>query len=356
MFKNCFTLNKKLLGVILLAGIQLGCSSDGEGISDLLCDGDCEDSISVTPTATNYLDCSNLDPAKVYLRGTLQEGLAGREAIIDPADPTTLCVGLPSGASADGQVTGGGRYIHDESQTIYSMVQELFDRDAFDAEVYPATPLANDTALLTTTAAACGIGLIMNNAANNITYYSCPNNTIHTDASVPYYSLGNGELLSVLANGSMLIGEFNQLSIFGLNPTFTETPLNTGAVGVSYLTARLFIHPITTNPSVWVVMDDGAGTLQRLSIELTTFMVTNDGDFTAAPVNITEQDNSSKLDGDGNLWQMGDDTTGVFIDVIIERPILSSGVPSSVVYTETDDDGSDPNFVKIHISNLFTGL
>ena len=76
----------------------------------------------------------------------------------------------------------------------------------------------------------------------------------------------------------------------------------------------------------------------------------------AVPVNIMEQDFSSKLDGDGNLWQTGSDTTGTFIDVIIERPILSSGVPASVVYTEADDDGSEPYFVKMHASDLFTGL
>ena len=56
------------------------------------------------------------------------------------------------------------------------------------------------------------------------------------------------------------------------------------------------------------------------------------------------------------MWQTGDDTTGVFIDVIIERPISSSAVPATVVYTEANDDGSEPNFVKMHASDLFTGL
>jgi len=361
MFKNCFTLNNKLLAVILLAGIQPGCNGDGDGgaeIADYLCLGGCEDLTSltaITPTPINYLDCSNLDPAKVYLRGTLQEGLAGREAIIDPADPTTLCVGFPSGASADGQVTGGGRYIHDESQTIYSMVQEPFDTDASDDPVYPATPLANDTALLTTTAAACAIGLIMINPDNNITYYSCPANTIHTEASVPYYALGNGDLLSVLADGSMLVGEFDALRI--VDTLLVETPIVTpGPATVRFLTAKLFTDPVTFNPSVWVVVEDGANPLQRWSIDLTTMIVTNDGDFSAVPAGITEQNNSSKLDGNGDLWQTGDDTTGFFIDVIIERPILSSGAPATVVYTEADDDGSEEFFVKIHISNLFTGM
>jgi hypothetical protein len=291
----------------------------------------------------------------VYLRGTLQQGSAGRDAIIDPADPTSFCLGLPNGANADGQVSGNGKYIHAESLTIYSMEPEPFDIDPLGAEVYPATPLANDMALLTTTAPGCGIGLIINNPDNNITYYSCPNNTIHTDASVPYYSLGNGELLSVLANGSMLVGEFQNLRIVdtALVVTAITTP---GPVTVRYLTARLFTDPVTLKPSVWVVVEDSPNTLQRWSIDLTTLVVTNDGDFSAVPANITEQDNSSKLDGDGNLWQTGDDTTGTFIDVIIERPILSSGVPASVVYTEADDDGSEPYFVKIHGSNLFTGV
>jgi len=355
MFKNCFTLNNKVLAVILLAGIQLGCDRGGS-FSGILCDEECVNSTSITPpTASNSLDCSNLDQSKVYLRGTLQEGAAGRDAIIDPADPISFCLGLPNGANADGQVSGGGKYLHAEGLTIYSMEQEPFDTDPFGAEVYPAAPLANDTALLTTTAAACGIGLIMNNPDNNITYYSCPNNTIHTEASVPYYSLGNGDLLSVLADGSMLVGEFDTLRIVdtGLVETAITTP---GPISVRYLTARLYTDPVTLNPSVWLVVEDGANPLQRWSIDLTTMVVTNDGDFSTVPVNITEQDFSSKLDGNGDLWQIGSDTTGVFIDVIIERPILSSGLPATVVYTEADDDGSEPYFVKIHISNLFSGL
>ena len=64
-----------------------------------------------------------------------------------------------------------------------------------------------------------------------------------------------------------------------------------------------------------------------------------------------------KLDGDGNLWQMGRDTsTGTLPDVIIKRPMSSSSEPASVVYTETDDDGSAEYFVKAHASYLFTGL
>lgn len=355
MFKNCFTLNNKLLAVILLAGIQPGCNG-GEDTFDFLCDEDCANLTSITPpTASNSLDCSNLDPGKVYLRGTLQEGVAGRDAIIDPADPASFCLGLPVGASADGQVSGDGKYIHAEALTIYSMESEPFDTDPFGAQIYPATPLANDTALLTTTAAACGIGLIMNNPDNNITYYSCPNNTIHTEASVPYYSLGNGALLSVLADGSMLVGVFDTLKI--VDTVLVETTITTpGPVSVRYLTARLFVDPVTLNPSVWLVVENGVNPLQRWSIDLTTRVVTNDGDFSTVPANITEDKFSSKLDGDGDLWQMGSDTTGIFIDVIIERPILSSGVPATVVYTEADDDGSEPYFVKIHISDLFTGL
>lgn len=235
------------------------------------------------------------------------------------------------------------------------MEQEPFDTDINGDHVYPATPLANDTALLTTTAAACAIGLIMINPDNNITYYSCPANTIHTEASVPYYALGNGDLLSVLADGSMLVGLFDALRI--VDTSFVETPITTpGPVTAGYLTARLFTDPVTLNPSVWVVVEDFGNPLQRWSIDLTTLAVTNDGDFSTVPANITEQDFSSKLDGNGDLWQTGSDTTGTFIDVIIERPILSSGVPASVVYTEADDDGSEPYFVKMHASDLFTGL
>ena len=356
MFKNCFTLNKKLLAVTLLAGIQLGCG-EGDGIlSDSIENIDTTTSTGTSASAS--LDCLNLDPDKVYLRGTLVEGLAGRDAIIDPADPTRFCLGFASGSSAPGQVMGDGKYIHEDSETIYSMVPEPFDTDAVGNESYPANPLANDTVLLISPATFCGIRLIMVNPDNDVIYYSCPNNTIYAGASsVPYYSLGNGDLLSVLADGSMLVAEFNTLKI--VDTSLVETPITTPAtVTTSFLTARLFTDPVTSNPSVWVVVEDGANPLQRWSIDLTTLIVRDDGDFADAPANIAGNENFSKLklDGDGNLWQIGDDTSQTAVDVIIKRPILSSGEPASVVYSEADDDGSAEYFVKIHISYLFTGL
>jgi hypothetical protein len=357
MIKKCITPAKKLLAVTLLAGIQLGCG-EGDGIlSDSIENIDTTTSSGTGTSASASLDCLNLDPDKVYLRGTLVEGSGGRDAIIDPADPTRFCLGFASGSSAPGQVTGDGKYIHEDSETIYSMIPEPFDTDAVGNESYPANPLANDTVLLTSPAPLCGIRSIMVNSANNIIYYSCPNNTIHTEASVPYYSLGNGELLSVLADGSMLVAEFNTLKI--VDTSLVETPITTPAtVTSSFLTARLFTDPVTSNPSVWVVVEDGSNPLQRWSIDLTTLILRDDGDFAAAPANIAGNDTFSKLklDGDGNLWQIGDDTSQTFVDVIVKRPIISSGEPASVVYSEADDDGSAEYFVKIHISYLFTGL
>ena len=359
MLKNVLALNSKLFAAILLASMQIGCG-DGGGTDNILCGGDCPDDPASPLPALTYLDCSELDPGRVYLRGTLQEGSGERDAIIDPADPTRFCLGFVAGVSADGLVSDSGNYIHEQGLTIYSMVQEAFDIETTNnrsTRVYPATPLANDTALLTTTAPSCAIGLIMTHPANDTIYYSCPNNTIHTQDSVPYYSLGNGELLSVLANGSMLVAEFDELKLVDTN--LVETPIappGPGFSSVRYLTAKSFVDPVTLNPSVWLVVEDDPNPLQRWSIDLTTLVVTIDGDFSAEPANTAAQNFSSKLDGNGSLWQIGVDTTDAFVDIIMTRPLSSSGVPATVVYTESDDDGSEPYFVKIHISNLFTGL
>ena len=316
----------------------------------------------IVTTYSNYLDCSSLDPDKVYLHGTLSEGAAYLDALVDPEDPTKFCVGFPQSAWP-GVITEAGKYIYADDLNLTVLLQDNLGANVTGGErrwLYPETPTANDTVLFTSTAPSCGIGLILVNPSDDTVFYSCPNDTINTQASEPYYDLVSDDLLAITGDGAMLINSSGALRV--VDAAMTETSITTPSLGpgtISYLTAKLFTDAGSGNPSVWVVVQHDTDELRRWAIDLVTLAVTDDGEFTPVPAG-SDAGFSAKLDGNGDLWQFGRSTITVTDDLILKRPILSSGVPSTIVYDEGDDTGGswyfeDFPFVKIHISSLVTG-
>ena len=124
---------------------------------------------------SSYLDCSNLDPDKVYLHGTLSEGAAYLDALTDPENPTLFCVGFPT-STIDGVITEQGNYIYSHDDTFYTMNQDAMNQDAGDSitDQYPENEVDNDTMLFTAKPNSCGVGIIKINPSNNDIYYECP--------------------------------------------------------------------------------------------------------------------------------------------------------------------------------------
>jgi hypothetical protein len=334
-------------------------------------DDDCSLFSDNCSTGNNHvsLDCHNLDPDKVYAYGTLQEGLVGREALFDPLDPTSFCVGF-GGAFFEGVITADGRYIFENDLNFYRLGQDELIKNQITSTssseaiwTYPGNALDNDTLLHTSTASACGVRLVMLNPSNDALFYSCPNNTIHTETASPYYSLGNDELLAITPDGSMVVGSYNGVRLVA--DDLTETALtipSTAAFSIlKFLTAKLYVNPTTTNNSLWIALEGFNDSSQRRwSVDLVTMTVTDQGPFTELPAD-TSSSYSYKMDGNGNLWHIGSDTTGSFVDVIIQRPLVSDGQLSTVVYSEADLITTknwayeDIPEVRLHASYLATG-
>jgi hypothetical protein len=334
-------------------------------ISLVSCSGD-DDNKGLHPIASSDpggvqtdIDCLNLDPGRVYAVGTLIEGLAGREVLFDPVDPTSFCVGFPS-YHEDGFITADGEYIFADGASLnfYTMVPDEIDWTPDGATwSYPANPLDNDLLLFTATQPGCGLDTVTLNPASSEIVYSCPNDTIHTESQADYYSLVNDDLLGVMPDGSLLVAG-NATLLRLVDDNMAETVLTLPAAAPAdtvFYTAKQYLDPVTGNSSVWIVTEYGTGDgLRRLSLDLATLNITDEGLFVAAPV-IISNNTSVKLDGDGMLWQMGIDINSN--DVISSRPLLSSGGSAAVVYTEEDElQGPLVLFAWLHASDLVTGL
>lgn len=108
----------------------------------------------VTITAVrNPIGQSVFDPNRVYLFGTLEEGVAGRDVVCDLATPNLLTAGF--------EATSSGVLIRADGALLYRIFRQnrgelhrfVADRLTYDSEgdrwEYPANPIANDPLVAT---------------------------------------------------------------------------------------------------------------------------------------------------------------------------------------------------------------
>ncbi len=324
---------------------------------------------SVDVGSVSYLDCTELNPDKVYLLGTLSPG-SGDPVVVDPENPTRLCVGFEhdggDGVSASDSpsasaISNSGKIIYSTvtSPNIYQMVPEPFasNSNADQILAYPENPIGNDVILMENNISSCGVGTILLNPVNDDIFFTCPNSRVHTAADQPYYSLGD-QLLGILPDGSLLTSGARSLSI--ISNSLVETSLTLPDSGDVTLdihenTAKNYVCPESQNNCVWFLVSVD-GVEHRWSLDLTTQLVSDQGAYSAVPEDVTVRF-SVKLDGQGALWQTGAIST---TDVIMRRALEADG-ETEVVYSEADNEHSgrwtsDPTpFGLMHGSELVTG-
>lgn len=310
------------------------------------------------------IDCSHLDPKKVYLLGTLQEGTDGLEALTDPEDPTNFCVGFDSRSRA-GIISSKGEYIYakdNEGIEVYRFAPDEMTQGISGQWEYPKNVLGNDSLLFQASHEFCVVGKMWVQPVTGEIYYSCPNDIIHSQTTRKYYSLINDQLLGIMPDGSLLISGFKGLRLVSKSKEETDLvfPSNYDPNSVSWIRSRYFKDPISGHDMVWIANYDNSSSsiaARRFSLDLTTLKISLDGEFDVPKLNNQNAHISQPiLDGDGVLWHI----ISFDKDIIVKRPLVSSGKQATVIYDEADDIGGLYHFKKklfvlIHGSGLVTG-
>lgn len=303
------------------------------------------------------LDCLKLDPDKVYMIGTYQED-ERLYALTDPLDPTAICAGLPDDYIYHGMVSDLGHFVYGNSsypeKHIRIMYPDELEKTPEGIWDYPSFTTDNDMLLYSSTIEGCALATIKLASESENVYYSCPHDTINTELAAPYYDLGNtsgNALLSVLSDGSMLVSKviypYKELILVGpsLNETILSLPISDEDADIVFGAVKQYVHPVTGNESIWVqliyheesIYQNNEDTkIARLSIDLTTLKVVNEGLFSKFPEGTRFKKFVGAFDGSGNLWQFGQSVVDVNDDVVVKRPLKSSGKSSITVYRESE--------------------
>lgn len=312
----------------------------------------------------SYLNCSLLDPDKVYFFGNLDVNSAGAYVVMDLDDPEKkFCLGFPSFNQIKGSIPYlfGTELIYgygESSQSVVKMTSESLDRDATNTVwIYPLNPETNDTELFnlpldagtdyfvrynTATASA----EIFSQAAVNILI----NNVIYLNGSA-YYRNDNTALFlyGVMPDRSLLVSHTEVIDdqtinrLFLVDESFNETPLTSPTNKSMHFigNSKLFIDPITGHQSAWIVASEDSietpdAIFHRWSIDLETQTISDDGAFMPNPN--TNQPSQIKLDGKGNMIMLAKsvaDPTN-FYRLVSRFPLQSSGDPIVILHSELE--------------------
>lgn len=347
----------------------------------------------VAPSIT-YLDCSNLDPKKVYLLGSMSPS-NGKFALVDVDDPTTFCTGFYSGTglfiSDQGYLSV--QYNADLDGQVYKFKQDALVVEASGAGwnwKYPDNYEDNDESLFVPAAPTYDLYAIYDEATgSDIFYYQ------HYDQGVVYSSATGTDvyysnpddlsIIAVLPDGTLLMDKGTDLYI--VDPELNQVKLTLpDAEEHFYVRAsRLYINPVTGKEHLWIgVQDAEFMNDRRWSINTETWEIIDEGLFAALPeiIDPAPHINSNaaqpvrgkhrKIDGSGNLIQVGDyllpppdavgDISSVYYNsVVVRRPIASSGEETTILHSDAEYPG-DFNwkiqplpFVHIFSGYLVTG-
>lgn len=333
--------------------IMLALSACGSNGSD---GGDASPSPTPSPSPTaDILDCLDLSPDRVYLLGTLQED-EPVYALTDPLDPNVFCIGFPDDHLHQATVSDLNHlvYAYDSfsDKNIYVMRPEELTKDIDNRWDYPSFTTDNDTILLTSDLEGCGFSAIKVASESENVFYSCPNDTINTEVRTPHYDLGttaDNALLSVLNDGTMLVSKFGNgnKDLIIVDPDLNETTLELPIPDADTIfgAVKQYISPVTGNQSIWVqviyhedsiYLNNKDAIVIRLSIDLNTLEIVNDGVFAPFPSGTEFRVFEGVFDGNGNLWQQGRSVSDVGDDMLIRRPLAASGSASEIIYRESD--------------------
>lgn len=303
-----------------------------------------------SPTNLNYLDCTSLDPNKVYILGTLAEGSA-LYSLIDAENPDRFCTGFSSVAPA-AVVSESGALIYRQKlladQGALILVPEELSKNADEtAWEYPEFPTENDINLFEMPFSGSDIHARAGAGVTEI--YGSDGDTIYLNGSYYYEPETPFRFLGVMPDGSLLLKAFSpteSANLYLVDTDFNVTQLTPPVEGAYdfHPTTKLFINQDTGNQSVWVVAADNNladPTESRWSIDLVTNIISNDGELATMPENIRGGiDKAARIDGSGDIVQISSyqNTTASYL-VSVRRTLASAGVTTVILHSNSNGAG-----------------
>lgn len=278
-----------------------------------------------------------LNPADIYIAGTLSEGACYLNALAHISTPNVASVGFDcyfDESEAKIRPTDG-RLLY--TNTFENLLREYRCDECTYRGVYPANVLANDPIVPTPCPGSTDRLTQFKVSADGEVFHRCSGSlAVWRDSQGVGINTGTGFVVSFGGNGWVLTDTRiinnrtnTSLAITGLRPFFAAV------LAVRWRAPDAWMLALSNDPApteLWMV--NVTGTAQLV------------GTYPAPPAQVTPRF-ASELDATGRLFQIGSDTSASFTDVILRREI---GGTSTVVYTEA----SNP-LVKLHISDLVTG-
>lgn len=308
--------------------------------------------------AISYLDCTNLNPNKVYLLGALRWGLGVNYALIDPEDPSRIfCVGFEDPSSALISTNG---LIYD-----YAGIN-LFVQDELEYSTswgYPSFPQSDDIELSDEP-----VDRIYLRDNSTVYYVDFDQNLFSIDQpEIPYYEFPNRELQIITPDGGLLISNLAGYELDYVDPELNRTQLQLPIEGeFTFMSARMH-----GSDDVWLHVIDSNDNDRRWNFNISTQTLTDEGVFSGLPENTRVATNGSKshrdvakMNSDGQLIQMAlDDSQEDFYKyVILKRFVESAETSTQILLRDSDYTGNfhwdedEMPYVHIQVGMLITGF
>lgn len=295
-----------------------------------------------------YLDCSALDPNKVYFVGTLRFGFAVQYAIIDPESPTRIfCVGFEAPTAYLVSTNG---VIYDNAAIRRFLPDELTFSETEKVWAYPEFPQTDDASLSSRNVDS----IFLRN--NTSVYFQVENRVYstdqpHSDEDPPYYGNLDGHMHIITPDGGIVFSNDGGNALFYVDPAFNRVQLALPVEGTyAFMSARMH-----GNDDVWIHVIDSDNNDRRWNLHIPTQLVTDDGVFSSLPSNLSPATSSgvngsevrqdvAKMNSSGELVQMAVDATeeGINNHVLLKRSVTITGAPTrptQVLLTDANYNG-----------------
>lgn len=309
-------------------------------------DGPVDDTAADSTTGAPWdFTCSSFDPTRVYLYGTLAEGLGYLDALVDPTTPTEFCVGFGESSGSQPRVHPFDHHVEfiggDYPAAVLEFVSDPFAWMPDGNPDYPDDPFANDPVVLSSPCdARSALWYLRLSPIDGRPYTSCTGAWFDSD-SVPIAITELARDIAIAPDGRLVAQEPAALVIVrpgDPEPTLLATP----RAGATVVAGR--VH----DDGLWLAAVEGARVFRWF---LSGDVIVEEGEYaepSTGPAYLATE--AGVIDGGGDFVHFAQGVDEGFNDAIVTRP-LAPGT-AEIIYRE---DELPALAVKIHASVLFTG-